>query len=175
MNKANEKGYILITVLLLLLVLTIVGMAAINTSTVENMLSGNTRLRERNVAKADAGIEVSIPTIRRVVREQDIRFFTNLVQDANLVQELRAVPFSADNADSSPDISYSVNNDSDQQANVDIDKMYVKPIGSVEFAGGHEGLGKGSGLYIYYRINATGQGLANSEAQVGTIYRYVDK
>ncbi len=175
MNGQNNKGYILVTVLLLLLVLTILGISAIQTSTVENMMSGNIRLRERNVAKADAGIEVSIPTIGRVVREQDTRFYTDLVQDANLVQELRAVSFSTDDIEASPDISYTVNNDAAQQTDVDIDKMYVRPIGDISYAGGYEGLGKGSGLYIYYRINATGQGLAGSEAVIGTVYRYVDK
>ncbi len=68
MIKSNDKGYILITVLLLLLVLTIVGMSAINSSTVENMLSGNIRLRETNFSRADAGVELCSAVIERASR-----------------------------------------------------------------------------------------------------------
>ncbi len=79
MIKSNDKGYILITVLLLLLVLTIVGMSAINTSTVENMLSGNIRLRETNFSMADAGIELSTAVIERAVTDRMYKAFQILL------------------------------------------------------------------------------------------------
>ncbi len=87
--------------------------------------------------------------------------------------ELRSTAF---DPDANTDVSYSSDNHS---VDVDIDKMYVKWMGgsSIEFASGYEGVGKGasSGFYSFYRINATGTGLANSETQVGSIYRYVPK
>ena len=173
MIKSNDKGYILITVLLLLLVLTIVGMSAINSSTVENMLSGNIRLRETNFSRADAGVELCSAVIERAVTNQDVQGFANIVDDPNLPTELRSLSF---DPDANTDVSFSSD---DQSVDIDIDKMYVKYMGgsSVEFASGTEGVGKGasSGFYSYYRINATGTGLASSEAQVGSIYRYVPK
>lgn len=179
MIEKKDDGYILITVLLLLLVLTVLGMAAIQTATMENSLSGNVRLRERNISKADAGAEVSAGLIERAVRENDITGFTNIVSptfavaDPNfLANELRATAFATD----TQDVSFNV---AGQAVNVDIDKMYSKWIGgtAIEFAAGYEGAGKsgGSGFYTYYRINATGFGLVLSNADVGTIYRYVPK
>jgi len=179
MTKKNNDGFILITVLLLLLVLTIVGMAAINTSTVENVLSGNVRLRDRNISKADAGTEISTGLIERSVRESDITGFTNIVSPTYgitspdyLPNELRVTAFDTD----TQDLTFTVDT---QNVTVDIDKMYSKMIGgtAIEFASGYEGTGKsgGSGFYTYYRINATGFGLVLSNAEVGTIYRYVPR
>ena len=179
MTKRDNDGYILITVLLLLLVLTVLGIAAINTSTVENVLSGNVRLRERNLSKADAGVEISSGLIERSVRESDITGFTNIVSpsyastsDDYLPNELRSTPFDTD----TQDLAFTVDT---QNVTVDIDKMYSKWIGgtAIEFAAGYEGAGKsgGTGFYTYYRINAQGFGLVLSNAAVGTIYRYVPR
>lgn len=173
MHGKDDQGYILIVVLLLLLVLTVIGMAAIGTSTVENMLSGNMRLRERNVSKADAGAEISTAVIERTVREQDTQGFANIVSDPNLPTELRSTAFSGDG---NTDVSFVV---AGQNVNVDIDKMYTKWMGgtAIEFASGYEGTGKsgGSGFYSFFRINSSGDDLTNSTATVGTIYRYVPK
>jgi Tfp pilus assembly protein PilX len=96
MQKHDNEGFILITVLLLLLVLTIVGMSAVNTSTVENMLSGNMRIRERNLSRADTGIELSAAVIERALSEQDVQGFADIVKDANLPIELRSAAFNPD-------------------------------------------------------------------------------
>ncbi len=177
--KNDDGGYILITILLLLLVLTVVGMSAIGTSTIENILSGNTRLRDKNLARAEAGTGISGPVIERAARVQDLSGFTNLINpifpesnDNFLPTELRTSAFDPD----TQDIQFSLDG---QTVSVDIDKMYVKYMGgsAIEFASGYEGIGKsgGSGFYTYYRINATGSDLASSSAQVGQIYRYVPK
>ena len=173
MARKNENGYILVVVLLLLLVLTVIGIAAISTSTVENTLSGNIRLKERNVSKADGAVEVSTAVIERTVREQDTTGFANIINDPNLPTELRSTFF---DPDGNTDVTFVV---AAQKVSVDIDKMYTKWMGgsAIEFAAGYEGAGKsgGSGFYTFYRINATSVDLANSAAQVGTIYRYVPK
>ena len=179
MIERKNDGFILITVLLLLLVLTVLGIVAINTSTVDNVLSGNVRLRDRNLSKADAGTEISTGIIERSVRESNIQGFVNIIQPVYnstdtdyLPTELRATAFDTD----TQDVAFSV---ASQNVTVDIDKMYSKWIGgtAIEFAAGYEGAGKsgGSGFYTYYRINATGFGLVLSNANVGTIYRYVPK
>jgi len=172
MLKKNENGYVLITVLLLLLVLTVVGMTAIGTSTVENMLSGNIRLRERHISRADGGAENCTAVIERSVREKETQGFTAIVTDANLPVELRTTAF--DN-DGNSDVAVP-----GQNSTVDIDKMYSKWIGgtAIEFASGYEGVGKsgGTGFYTYYRINAdSSEAITNSQGKVGAIYRYVPK
>ncbi len=172
----NSDGYILITTLLLLLVLTIVGLSAIGTSTVENALSGNTRLRERNLTKAEAGADISTAIIEHSLLYKDIAGYANIVNDATLPNELSVVAFDPDQPDTNPDVSFNVDTG---PATVDIDKMMVSWMfgSSIQFASGYEGVGKGggSGFYSYQRVNATGSGLAGSEAEVGKIYRYVPK
>ena len=179
MLKDNENGYILITSLLLLLVLTLIGMSAINTSTVENMLSGNMKLRERNLSKADGGLDISARVINYVVSAGDQIGFADIIGDATLETELRTVFFDCDsNEDANPDVSYAVDEAGGNNVNVDIDKMYNKwGNDAIEFAAGYEGLGKGgaSGFKVFYRINALSSGLASSEAEVGSIYQYIPK
>ena len=161
MLMKNDNGYVLVTVLLLLLVLTISGIAAIGTSTVENMLSGNIRLRETNLSTADAGSEICTAVIERAVREQDLKGFANIITDGNLPTELRSSSFSTD----TQDVGFSSGN---QNVSVDIDKMYTKWMGgsAIEFASGYEGTGKSgsSGNYTFYRINSTSTGMLTSEA-----------
>ncbi len=168
----QDKGYVLVTSLLMLLVLTIIGIAAIETSTFENTLSGNIRLRETNLATADAGSEISTAIIERAVREQDTKGFTDLINDPNIATELRSSSFSSD----SNDVGFDTGT---QTVSVDIDKMYTKWIGgtAMEFASGYEGIGKSgsSGFYAFYRINSSSTGLMTSAAVVGAIYRYVPK
>ena len=96
MTRKNEDGYILVVVLLLLLVLTVIGIAAISTSTIENTLSGNIRLKERNLAKADGAVEISTAVIERAVRAQDTVGFVGIVTDPGLATELRATFFDID-------------------------------------------------------------------------------
>ena len=177
MNK-KENGYILITVLLMLLVLTVIGMAAIGTSTVENLISGNMRLKEGNREPADGCNVISTKLIDTAVRTGLNLGFSNLVIDGGLASELRSGDFHPDNF---TDVRCS--NSLLQVVDVDIDKMYQKRIegSAVEFAAGYEGMGKGgaNSSYYYYRINSRGNsmmtGVLNSSATVGTVYRYMPK
>ena len=175
MTSRND-GFVMATVLLLLLVLTLIGLAAMNSSTVENMLSGNIRLRERNMSNADGAVAITVPAIETVVRQETAGAFTFISNASTLATELRTSEFDPDNVDSSPDFTLTVGTET---VDVDVDKMYTKFAGgqSIEFASGYEGVGKGagSGSYTYYRINATSRGAVGSEATVGTIYRYVPK
>ncbi len=174
--STNNDGYILITTLLLLLVLTIVGLSAIGTSTVENALSGNTRLRERNLTKAEAGADISTAVVEHSLIYNDIQGYTDIVSDATLPNELSVVEFDPDQPDTDPDVSFNVDTG---LATVDIDKMMVSWMfgSSIQFASGYEGVGKGggSGFYSFQRVNSTGAGLVGSSAEVGKIYRYVPK
>ena len=174
-NKENN-GYILVTVLLLLLVLTVVGLAAISTSTIENIMSGNMRLKGRNISRAEAGSEISRALIQRAVRFQDIVGFQNIVNDAGLSNELRGVAFDPDivNGVIVDDVVFAV---AGQNATVDIDMMYSRWIGgsAIEFASGYEGVGKGgsSDFYTFFRVNARGVDVRLSRSDVGALYRYV--
>jgi Tfp pilus assembly protein PilX len=198
----NENGYILVTSLLLLLVLTMIGIAAIGTTTVSTILSGNINLRGQNTALSDAGTQFSIGVIKKVLdlkRSQNIGF-TNFICTKNdtmkfynqlpIAQKYKVVcdtnnieeesPFDAD----SLTLSVSVTN---RKADVvipydsslvliDIDKMYSAgaPGSKQCFACEYEGnTGSGNNIEAFYRIIATSFGAAGSEASGSLIYRYV--
>jgi Tfp pilus assembly protein PilX len=177
LTAGNNKGYVLVTSLLMLLVLTVIGLAAISTSTLENLLSGNIRLKESNLAIADGCGEISLMVIERAIRNEDYRGFSNIVTDSNLSQELRAGSFDSDTLTAAEADLICDDGLGGTTSVVDIDVMYPKWIGgtSIEFASGYEGLGKGggSGYSTYYRVNASGAGLMNSESNIGSVYRYV--
>jgi len=167
----RNEGFVMVTVLLLLLVLTIIGFAAMNTSTVENMLSGNIRLRERNSSSADGVVNLTVPAIERVVKNEDAGDFTFITDPTGLATELQVTAFDPDTSDFNVTVGT-------ESVSVDVDKMYSRSEGgSREFASGYEGVGKSSANsgYTYYRINATSSGAIGSRATVGTIYRYVRK
>ena len=176
MIMRKERGYVLITVLLMLLVLTVIGIAALGTSSIENLLSGNIRLRESNLAQADGCVEISTALIEQAVRLQNTAGFSNIA-DAGLPAELRSTEFDYSAADNTPDVVCDAGGA--RSITVDIDKMYeyIIPGSSLEMLAGYEGLGKSSAnsTYVFYRINSSGTGLASSSATVGTIYRHMPK
>ena len=150
LNK-KDNGYILVTVLLLLLVLTVIGLAAIGTSSIENMLSGNIRLRERSISKAEAGVEISTAVIEHAVREDNNTGFVKIVKDTTLPDELRNTAF---DTDVNNDVVFAIDG---QNVEVDIDRMYSRPIpgSAMQFASAYDGVGQGVGsnFYAFYRIN----------------------
>ncbi len=177
MKTSDNSGYILITTLLLLLVLTIVGLSAIGTSTIENALSGNTRLKVRNDAVAESGINIASPLVEHLIRKEDTEGFNNIIQDTALLQELKTSNFNGDDVDGSPDVNFTVDTG---PALVDIDKMDIlgwAEGSALELAKGYSGPGQGAatGHVTYYRINSTGKGLVGSKADSGAVYKYVPK
>jgi Tfp pilus assembly protein PilX len=54
-----ESGFVLITALIIMLILTIIGIAATNTSIFEIQISGNDRVHKETFTQADAGISLN--------------------------------------------------------------------------------------------------------------------
>lgn len=53
----NENGFALLSAMLFLVILTVIGIAATNTSTIETMIAGSEKNRQRAFFAAEAGIE----------------------------------------------------------------------------------------------------------------------
>ncbi len=101
MIKKHEDGYILVTSILLLMVLTVIGMAALGTSSIENILSGNIRIIEENEALADSGVKhIPVPIGDLLFGDTSSAEYTTYIGDASeiasLANELRGVPFDPD-------------------------------------------------------------------------------
>jgi len=173
----NEQGFVLVVALLALLVVTVLGILALSTSTTNVMITGNQRLREINLSGAESGLEITDPAIRYIIYNQQITNYSSIVNDPNLVTELRTGPnFDPDTPSSSPDIQLT-NYGGIMTVSVDIDRMFSGPCAgsAIEFASGYEGIGMGGGggICTYYRVNSVSRGDIGSENVIGGVYRYI--
>jgi len=175
----SERGFVLIASLLLLLVATVVGITALQTSTTNVMIAGNQRLSEINFSAADSGVSVSVPIIDNTAYSSAVsNIYASLVINPNFVNEISgALP----DITVSPDLQFSVGSGASAvTVSVDIEYLYSGSSagGAMEFASGYEGLGKGAGTggtEIYYSINSSPAGAVGSQAQVDAVYRYLTK
>jgi hypothetical protein len=55
---ANEQGFVLVTALIIMVLLTIIGIAATNTSVTELQIAGNDRLQKQTFSQADGGTQM---------------------------------------------------------------------------------------------------------------------
>ncbi len=165
---SNEKGSTLIISVLILLLLTVIGIAATNTSTIEILISGNDKVHKMAFHQADGGTEVGIEII-----EQNIimaGFDTNVVGDVNVTSLnlfLKVPPINMpddNNRDAFFPRNYAGN---DPHTNLTAGGNPELSTGSaIQMAAGYEGIGKGvagGGATIVYDIWSQHIGLANSE------------
>lgn len=81
--RRRQRGAALIIGLILLMVLTILAFASVNTATTELAMSGNEQFRQKAAQAASAGIETAIP---------DLGDVSTVPGSAPLVSALTAVP-----------------------------------------------------------------------------------
>ena len=63
----NENGMIMITVILLLVIVTLLGIWAINSSTVDIQITGNLKRSSAAFGGAEAGVDLSQPIIEQTL------------------------------------------------------------------------------------------------------------
>jgi len=166
--RSNEKGSTLVLSILILLLLTIIGIAATNTSTIEILISGNDKVHKMAFHQADGGTEVGIELV-----EQNIYmagFDTNQVGDVNVTSLnlfLNDQPDDNSTRDASFPWGYVGN---EPHTNLTIGGNTELSTGSaIQMAAGYEGIGKGAaggGGRIVYDIWSQHIGVANSEAMI---------
>ena len=165
---AREDGVAMLTVLMLTIILTVIGIAAITTTTMDLKLAGGERVREGTVNAAEACLSSAVQIIQQTLQNSAIpstltastgnpRVTASPLQ-AEILGQLDQYTDSAD-----PSVSGNAPNavltltSSNYTVNMDIDRLYVKAKagGSLQFAGGYEGTAGGAaggGLEIYYRV-----------------------
>jgi hypothetical protein len=167
----NEKGSALIISVLILLLLTVIGIAATNTSTIEILISGNDRVHKMAFHQADGGTEVGIELVEQNIYMAgfsaaelaglgDVNV-TSVNPDLN---DIRDMP-SDNNRDAYLPRNYGGNG---PHTNLTVDNVKTEySTGSaIQMAAGYEGIGKGAaggGSKTFYDIWSQHIGLANSE------------
>jgi len=168
MNRlSNEDGVILLTVILLMAVVAILGVVAINTSTVDVQISGNQRRSSIAFGGSEAGTDLAQPIIERTIAAGTLEPTTisggtvdpSPLAGVDLGSEITGGnDYNADTPFGNPDLTFSVG---DATANVDIDRLYsyALPGGALEFAAGYEGVGAaaaGGGIGVLYLVDSVG-------------------
>ncbi len=183
-RSSGQEGVALLTVLLLMVILTMIGIATITVTGVQNRMAGNVRTSESGASAAEACVGTAVNIIQQTIDAAQLpaAFLSNAnpagpvpqSNSATLQAEIMGQSDNnADAAESNPNTSVQVNTFT---VNGDIDRLYVVPKagGSLQFAAGYEGTAGGAaggGLDILYRINCVATNAATStRSRVTAIY-----
>lgn len=185
----NEKGFVLVASLMILVVLTVVGITATNTSFLEMLISGNDRFQKQTFYQADAGTEVGINLVYEnalCLNTQDGFQPENAgdpaLIDGNIWVDNAYLNFSDPSSSPPSGLPSDANrvaryytegiiNDNSPHTNLTYSPIRVSNEGAANEAqvSGYLGLGYGSaggGASLEYTINSQHQGVANSESIV---------
>ncbi len=158
----DEKGAVLVTVLILLMIITLIGVIAVNISTVDIQIAGNQKRVSTVFEGAEAGVDVAIGVIENTISNgtltpgAPIGIITAL-DSANLENEIMAVDaYNTDSVTGTADLTMSSLNG--VAVTVDIDYMYtyIMPGWSAEMGVGHEGVGVTGGKAALFSLNSNG-------------------
>jgi len=158
----NEQGMILVTVILLLAIVSLLGVMAINSATVDIQITGNLKRSSIAFSGAEAGVDLSQPIIEESLAAGTLEPTSFTVGsdtvniDSSLGDEIAGEhDYDTDTSD------FTVPNLGGTEVKVDVDRLYsyALPGGAMEFASGYEGVGAaaaGGGIGVLYRINSEG-------------------
>jgi hypothetical protein len=165
----NEKGSILLISLLILILLTIIGIAATNTSRIEILISGNDKLHKMTFNEADGGAEVGIELVEQSWASAG--FDNNPVGEGEVNVTTPNLYMNTDTGEP-PFAIYDAHyfGENGAQTNLRIGRNLQLSTGSaIQMAAGYEGKGKSAALggsYVVYEIWSQHIGLGNSEAMI---------
>ncbi|TAL10297.1 MAG: hypothetical protein EPO02_07955 [Nitrospirae bacterium] len=165
--RGRQDGVAMLTVLMLTVILTVIGIAAITTTSLDIRMAGGERLRESSVGAAEGCMSSAVQIIQQTLQNSAI---PSTLTGAGANPVITVNPLQAEimgssdgNTDSAdPNVSGNAPNAvltiSPYTVSMDIDRLYARPKagGSLQFAGGYEGTAggaSGGGVEILYRID----------------------
>jgi hypothetical protein len=170
----NDRGSALIVALLCLVLLTLIGIGATNTTTTDIQIAKNEKFHKVAFYHADSGVYGTPKLISSAVdggANPSGTSFTYL--DAGTDIFFREV-MGYDAYDADMDIRFTLGG---ENVEVDVERDRVENLvgGGAEFATGADGVGTGSGggVAIFYNMDSFGDGPSSTTANVGAVYRKV--
>lgn len=183
MVRSNQRGVALLTVLLLLVTMTIIGIGAITMSGFGGRMAGFGRTAESGANAAESCIGTGVKLIQDTIDQGSVpaAYLSNAnpagpVPQSNaptLAQEiLGQFNNNPDTPQASPNISQVINGFT---VTGDVDRLYAAPKSgsAIQFAMGYEGTGTGAaagGVDIYYSINCIATNAASATSNIVAIY-----
>ena len=188
MSRLTEKGSALVVSVLVLLVLTVIGIYAVTTSTMETKISGFERTYKVAFYTADSGLPVGVEVTKYIIHHvpsgiDELPSPWNSVVDSSLIDEVFSETPSSDDFNNAPDINSQ--NDTDNLGflsattlKMDVDRLAAHYLagGAIEFGAGYEGIGKGAaggGVGILFGYDSLGQYAVGASSEVYSGYRHV--
>ena len=175
----NEDGFVLIVTLFVLILLTIIGISATSTTTIDLQISQNDKAAKIAFYNADGGIYPTVKLISQSINEGaeisggDLGTIGYLVRPAGDTTDFFSQVMGYDAYDAGTlDIQFNLGNNS---VNVDVNRTGQKTLvgGGAEFASGAEGIGGGSSVAAYFAVDSFGSGPYSANSNVGANYRKV--
>jgi len=165
-SEQGERGIALLTTVLLLVGLTIMGIAAMTVTSMDNRMAGFGRSYETAASASEACLGTAVKIIQDTqdIDQVPANYLDNAsppgpVPAGNAATLLAEIMGNSDNnpdtADAAPN---TVINLQAYQVRGDIDRLYALPKvgGALQFAAGYEGTGGGAaggGVDVYYRVD----------------------
>ena len=169
-SAQNEQGFVLILALFMLVICTIIGIAAMNTSITEIDIAGNEKVHKETSYQAEAGYAAPVAALyeknaygswadNEKFADLGSNEYVEMLDGAFLLEGRDDAPLysgkwdknnqAIDTVEDSPDISIRIKNKFN--LDMDVDKVDVRYIagGAVEFASGAEGVGVSTHRVIY--------------------------
>lgn len=185
----NEDGSVLVITLLTLVALTLIGIAAITTSTIEIQIAANDKFYKTAFHNADSGV-FAVPKVISVAMDENITpgdisgaekrygaftyFDPGTSDDGSSGRTFYRELVGLDDHDISFDIGFVLNNNA---VNVDVRRDRAENLvgGGVEFLSGYEGVGVGSsgGVAVFFELDSSGSAPRNTLSNIGAFYRNV--
>jgi Tfp pilus assembly protein PilX len=179
----DQSGVALLTVLLLLVGMTIIGLGAMTMSGFGSRIAGFGRTAESGTNAAEACVGTGVKIIQDTIDQGTMPGAylstanpTGPVPVGNgptLQSEiLGQLDNNPDTAQGAPNFTQTINGFT---VNGDIDRLYAAPKagGALQFASGYEGTGTGAaggGVDIYYRIDCVSTNAANTSSRIVAVY-----
>ena len=176
----REDGIAMLTMLMLTVILTVIGIAAITTTTVDLKLAGGERLREVSINSAEACLSSAVQIIQQTLANSDVPASILgagqnpvIMNPITLSQEIRGelgfeqFPDTADFADPAA-VPNAVLTVGGVRVNIDIDRLFArhKPAEDITFP-------NVGGVEILYRISCYSSGGPNTFGKVTGVYACV--
>lgn len=194
---ARQEGVAMLTVLMLTIILTVIGLAAITTTTLDMKMAGGERLRESSTSAAESCMSSGVQIIQQTLLTAAIPATllpaagTNpCIGTYNTTTGTCTAKALGTGAGQNPlqaEIMGQSDGNTDSAVpggapnavlalpgytvNMDIDRLYARPMsgGSLQFAAGAEGTGAAASIEIVYRIDCYGSAGAGATATASKI------
>ena len=180
----GQQGLALLTTMLLLVAMTVIGLAAMTVTSLGSKMAGYGRTAEAGASAAEACLGTAVKIIQDTIDGGAIpATYRNDAVPPGPVPAANAATLQAeilgqsdnngDSADTAPNTTATVNS---YTVNGDIDRLYAAPkAGSAQqFAAGYEGTGAGAsagGIDIFYRIDCSATNTAtDTRGRITAVY-----